>query len=111
MTDPGTHPVLFEERRADNGVRAGVARLNAEKPLNSLSLEMIDLLFERLSAWAADPASHSWSWRRPARRRFAQVPTFTNFTAPWCSIMRRPSATIFEATPTHSRSSPGSTGS
>jgi enoyl-CoA hydratase/carnithine racemase len=54
MTDPGTHPVLFEERRADNGARAGVARLNAERSLNSLSLEMIDLLFERLSAWAAD---------------------------------------------------------
>src|SRR5256885_1152596 len=55
MTAPGTQPVLFEERRTDNGARAVVARLNAEKSLNSLSLEMIDLLFERLSAWAADP--------------------------------------------------------
>ncbi len=54
MSEPRTHPVLFEERRADNGARAGVARLNAEKSLNSLSLEMIDLLLERLSAWAAD---------------------------------------------------------
>ncbi len=55
MSDPGIHPVMFEERRADNGARAGVARLNVEKSLNSLSLEMIDLLFERLSAWATDP--------------------------------------------------------
>src|SRR5258708_6835305 len=55
MSDPGIHPVMFEERRADNGARAGVARLNVEKSLNSLSLEMIDLLFERLSVWATDP--------------------------------------------------------
>ena len=54
MTDPVTQPVLFEERRAYNGARVGVARLNSEKSLNSLSLEMIDLLFEHLSAWAAD---------------------------------------------------------
>jgi len=32
---------------------------------------MIDLLFERLSAWAADAGSRSWCWKRPARRRFA----------------------------------------
>src|SRR5436190_18984889 len=55
MTGPSAQSVLFEERRTDNGARAGVARLNAEKSLNSLSLEMIDLLFERLSAWATDP--------------------------------------------------------
>ena len=54
MTEPRTQPVLFEERRADNGARAGVARLNAEKSLNSLSVEMIDLLLGRLSAWAVD---------------------------------------------------------
>jgi enoyl-CoA hydratase/carnithine racemase len=55
MTGTNSQPVLFEERRADNGARAGIARLNVEKSLNSLSLEMIDLLFERLSAWATDP--------------------------------------------------------
>ncbi len=55
MTDPRTQPVVFEERRADNGARVGVARLNAEKSLNSLSLEMIDLIFGRLLAWATDP--------------------------------------------------------
>ena len=48
------NPVVFEEQRADNGARIGIARLNAEKSLNSLSLDMIDLLNERLSAWAKD---------------------------------------------------------
>ena len=47
--------VVFEEKVAGNGVHIGVARLNAEKSLNALSLEMIDLLTERLSAWADDP--------------------------------------------------------
>ena len=55
MTEPGTQPVLFGERRAANGARIGVARLNAEKTLNALSLEMIDLLSGRLAAWAGDP--------------------------------------------------------
>ncbi|MBC8006894.1 MAG: enoyl-CoA hydratase/isomerase family protein [Prolixibacteraceae bacterium] len=55
MAEHGTQPVLFEERRAANGARIGVARLNAEKTLNALSLKMIDLLAERLAAWATDP--------------------------------------------------------
>jgi enoyl-CoA hydratase/carnithine racemase len=55
MTEPKVQAVLFEERRAANGARIGVARLNAEKTLNALSLEMIDLLAERLAAWSADP--------------------------------------------------------
>lgn len=50
-----SQPVVFEEKVAGNGARIGVARLNAEKTLNALSLEMIDLLTERLSAWAVDP--------------------------------------------------------
>lgn len=48
-------PVVFEEKIAANGVRIGIARLNAEKTLNALLLEMIDLLTERLAAWSADP--------------------------------------------------------
>ena len=55
MTEPKTQPVLFEERRAANGARIGVARLNVETTLNALSLEMIDLLADRLAVWAADP--------------------------------------------------------
>ena len=55
MNDSVTSIVLFEERRATNGARIGVARLNAEKTLNALTLEMIDLMSERLGAWAADP--------------------------------------------------------
>ena len=50
-----TQTVLFEERKAANGARIGIATLNAIKTLNALSLEMIDLLAERLAAWAADP--------------------------------------------------------
>ena len=55
MTEPRTPSVLFEDRCAANGARIGIARLNAEKTLNALSLEMIDLLAERLAAWATDP--------------------------------------------------------
>ncbi len=46
--------VVFEEIPTIGGQRIGVARLNAEKSLNSLSLDMIDLLSERLPAWATD---------------------------------------------------------
>jgi enoyl-CoA hydratase/carnithine racemase len=49
-----TMPVLFEELRATNGTRIGVARLNAERSLNALSLDMIDLLAQRLALWAVD---------------------------------------------------------
>lgn len=55
MEERLNRPVLFEERQADDGARIGVARLNVEKTLNALSLDMIDLLSERLTAWAADP--------------------------------------------------------
>ncbi len=48
--------VLFEERQAANGKRLGIATLNAEKTLNSLSLEMTRLLDTQLAAWARDPA-------------------------------------------------------
>jgi enoyl-CoA hydratase/carnithine racemase len=48
--------VVFEKKSADNGRCIGVARLSAEKTLNALSLEMIDLLAERLGAWADDPS-------------------------------------------------------
>lgn len=49
-----TAPVLFEERPTRHGARIGVATLNAEKSLNALTLEMIDLLGERMRAWAGD---------------------------------------------------------
>jgi enoyl-CoA hydratase/carnithine racemase len=47
-------PVVFEERTAANGARIGVARLNAERTLNALSLDMIDLLGPQFDSWAAD---------------------------------------------------------
>ncbi|PFH10384.1 enoyl-CoA hydratase/isomerase-like protein [Collimonas sp. PA-H2] len=48
-------PALFEELVAANGKRIGVATLNVEKTLNSISLEMVDLLDAQLRAWAGDP--------------------------------------------------------
>ena len=47
-------PVLFEERTARNGAVIGIATLNAPQVLNGLSLEMVDLLAARLSAWETD---------------------------------------------------------
>ena len=49
-------PVLFEERAAGGGRRIGIATLNQPATLNGLSLEMVDLLAERLDAWARDDA-------------------------------------------------------
>ncbi len=54
-TTPQAAPVLFEERFSNNGMKLGVATLNRPQTLNSLSLEMVDLLQERLIEWAADP--------------------------------------------------------
>jgi len=54
MDNNVTAPVLFEERKAANGARIGVARLNVEKTLNALSLDMIDLLGPQFDRWAAD---------------------------------------------------------
>ncbi|WP_236563938.1 MULTISPECIES: enoyl-CoA hydratase/isomerase family protein [Alcanivorax] len=45
--------VTFEILEGDHG-RIGRATLNAPKSLNSLSLEMIDLLEEQLAAWQTD---------------------------------------------------------
>lgn len=46
-------PVLFEQLPAAGG-SIGVATLNAEKSLNSLTLEMVDLLRDRLTVWEQD---------------------------------------------------------
>lgn len=47
--------VLFEEIVCAGGMRVGVATLNAEKALNALSLQMVDLLAPKMAAWASDP--------------------------------------------------------
>jgi enoyl-CoA hydratase/carnithine racemase len=49
-----TSPVLFGTLTADNGRRIGMITLNAEKTLNALSLDMIDLLAAQLAAWSTD---------------------------------------------------------
>ncbi|MGO4391145.1 enoyl-CoA hydratase/isomerase family protein [Variovorax sp. M-6] len=46
--------VLFNEIKAANGKRFGVATLNAPASLNSLSVAMVRLLTPQLRAWAAD---------------------------------------------------------
>lgn len=51
MSEPS---VLFDRLPAASGVIA-VATLNAEKSLNSLTLEMVNLLREQLTAWEQDP--------------------------------------------------------
>ncbi|MFA7552779.1 MAG: enoyl-CoA hydratase/isomerase family protein [Spongiibacteraceae bacterium] len=47
-------PVLFESLNTNNGKQLVIATLNAEKTLNSLSLEMVDLLYTQLLAWQQD---------------------------------------------------------
>jgi len=48
--------VLFDELNCANGMRIGVATLNAPKTLNGLSLEMTRLLATQIELWAKDPA-------------------------------------------------------
>ena len=48
--------VLFDELNCTNGMRIGVATLNAPKTLNGLSLEMTRLLATQIELWAKDPA-------------------------------------------------------
>jgi enoyl-CoA hydratase/carnithine racemase len=47
--------VRFEEISTQHGPRLGIAKLNAEKSLNALSLDMIRLLDPQLRRWAEDP--------------------------------------------------------
>ncbi|MEF9956212.1 MAG: enoyl-CoA hydratase/isomerase family protein [Acinetobacter sp.] len=47
-------PVLFEIITAKNGYQIGLMTLNAEKTLNALSLEMIDLMMAQLETWSTD---------------------------------------------------------
>lgn len=47
-------PVLFEEKSVTGGFRLGVATLNAEKALNSLSVEMVAALLPQLRQWQED---------------------------------------------------------
>lgn len=52
MSQPA--PVLFEELSTPSGLRLGIARLNAQKSMNALTLEMVDLLAAGFAGWAAD---------------------------------------------------------
>ena len=46
--------VLFEERASTAGKRVGIATLNSEKTLNSLTFEMVQLLLTQLRQWQND---------------------------------------------------------
>ena len=46
--------VLFEELETSTELKVAVATLNSEKSLNALSLEMVELLYPQLKAWAED---------------------------------------------------------
>lgn len=48
-------PVLFETHSVNgNGKKLAIATLNAEKTLNSLSIEMVDMLYQQLLDWQND---------------------------------------------------------
>ena len=46
--------VLFRTEPLEHGGLVGIATLNVEKTLNSLSLNMVDLLQTQLSKWEED---------------------------------------------------------
>lgn len=54
-TSAADSPVLFDEIATQGGLRLGYARLNREKALNALSLDMFLLLDPQLRRWAEDP--------------------------------------------------------
>jgi enoyl-CoA hydratase/carnithine racemase len=55
MTADSSSTVLFHEPTTASCHRIGFAQLNAERSLNSLTVEMIRLLDGKLREWAADP--------------------------------------------------------
>ncbi|MDY6921103.1 MAG: enoyl-CoA hydratase/isomerase family protein [Pseudomonadota bacterium] len=63
-----TEPVIYETLAAGNGKAIGVATLNAEKKLNSLNLDMVMSLLERLPRWEQDD-SISCIWLQGAGER------------------------------------------
>ena len=53
-TEISSSPVLFETLATANGKQFAIATLNEEKTLNSLSIEMVDLLYAQLLQWQED---------------------------------------------------------
>lgn len=49
-----TAPVLFKTLACRQDRKIGVVTLNAEKTLNALTLEMIDLIYQQLISWRTD---------------------------------------------------------
>ena len=68
--DMGEDVVLFSEVPSAGGGRLGVATLNSEKTLNSLSLEMIERLNPKLDEWRGDAGIHAVVLRGAGQRAF-----------------------------------------
>lgn len=54
MSETSDQPVILETLPSGNGYKIGVATLNAPKSLNSLTLDMVNLLTPQLRAWQED---------------------------------------------------------
>ena len=67
--------VLFEERRSASGPAVGVITLNVEKTLNSLTLNMVELMLVKLREWR-DRSDIGRSWRKPSDRHRRQFTSF-----------------------------------
>lgn len=74
--------VQFEERATACGKRIGIARLNSEKSLNALSLEMIQLLQPQLDAWAGDDEIACVWLEGAGEKAFVQAVTLLPCTKP-----------------------------
>ena len=55
MAEAVTPEVLFRTEELAKGGLVGVVTLNVEKTLNSLTLNMVDLLYAQLTKWEEDP--------------------------------------------------------
>lgn len=55
MSDANAPEVLFRTEPLAQGGQVGVVTLSAEKTLNSLTLNMVDLMLEQLTTWESDP--------------------------------------------------------
>ena len=69
MSDAAEAEVLFRTEPLIHGGKVGVATLNVEKTLNSLSLNMVDLLAEQLTQWE-DDSEIVFVWFEGAGRAF-----------------------------------------
>ena len=73
-------PVLFERLPTTNGRTLGHVRLNALATLNSLSLEMIDLIQAKIDEWRDDDDIVALFFDAEGDKAFSAGVTFRRFT-------------------------------